>query len=54
MEMGDVDVVALGERVKSLYGEDVYQVTLQRALTLRTRPNRVLSFPVESPIREGD
>jgi hypothetical protein len=37
MGLGDLDVAALGERVKSLYGEDVYKVTLQRALVMATR-----------------
>jgi hypothetical protein len=37
MDVHDVDVVALGERVKSLFGEDVYKVTLQRALAIAAR-----------------
>ena len=35
--MDPFDVAALGERVKCLYGEDVYKVTLQRALAMATR-----------------
>jgi hypothetical protein len=35
--MDPIDVAALGERVKSLYGEDLYKVTLQRALAMATR-----------------
>ena len=35
--MDPFHVAALGERVKSLHGEEVYQVTLQRALAMATR-----------------
>jgi hypothetical protein len=35
--MDPLDIAALGERVKCLYGEDVYKVTLQRALAMATR-----------------
>ena len=37
MGLCELDVAELGERVKSLYGQDVYKVTLQRALVMATR-----------------
>jgi hypothetical protein len=37
MGLCDLEVAELGERVKCLYGQDVYQVTLHRALVMATR-----------------
>ncbi len=37
MDQRDLDVVTLSEQLKSLYGDDVYNVALQRALAMATR-----------------
>jgi hypothetical protein len=37
VDLDDLDVTELGERVKTLYGEDVDEATLQRALGTATR-----------------
>ena len=37
MDLSDLDIHELGERVKALYGEDVYDATLARALAIATR-----------------
>ena len=50
MDLDDLDVTELGERVKTLYGEDVYEATLQRALGTATR-TLLASLPL--PRRDG-
>jgi hypothetical protein len=37
VDLSDLDVHELGERVKALDGDDVYDATLQRALAIATR-----------------
>ena len=37
MDLSDLDIHELGERVKSLHGDDVYEATLARALAIATR-----------------
>ena len=40
MKLSDLDVHELGDRVKALHGDEVYQATLALALAIATR-NRV-------------
>jgi len=37
MQLHDLNIHELGERVKSFHGDDVYSTTLQRALAIATR-----------------
>jgi hypothetical protein len=37
VDLSDLDIHELGERVKALYGDDVYDATLARALAIATR-----------------
>ena len=37
MDLSNLDIHELGERVKALYGDDVYDATLARALAIATR-----------------
>ena len=37
MKQSDLNVHELGDRVKALYGDEVYQATLARALAIATR-----------------
>lgn len=39
MDLFDLDVHELGERVKALHGDAVYHATLARALAIATRTN---------------
>ena len=44
MDLSDLDIHELGERVKALHGDEVYDATLARALAIATRDS-VTSSP---------
>lgn len=53
MDLSDLDIHELGERVKTLHGEDVYEATLARALAIATR-NSVDAAEVRSSAPAGE
>jgi hypothetical protein len=53
MNLCDLDVAALGEQVKALYGEDVYELTLRRALTMATRNTSAAAPDTNAAFRDA-
>ena len=53
MELSNLDVHELGDRVKALHGDEVYRATLARALAIATR-NSVDAAGMRSRSRAGE
>ena len=50
MDLNDLDIHELGERVKALHGEDVYDATLARGLAIATRNSVEAGESRSSPV----